>query len=220
MYTKLEELGLKEYISTCCGGTMQEDKYFRNIEKFISTLSEDNFKSLISKFRGNKKYSEITDLLHEVEIACVFHPKANFLENGPDLENGILIEVKTLNESKEEYMRHQNDPNFFISQSLSDEEKKKEEELVDIAIYNKAIYHLEKANSQLKGRGLIYLIWDYDLLLHGEDGQVHFPIPDGKRLMQMRIEKIVKEFIGSHPGLIIKTYYFGDLRELVSDPLS
>lgn len=220
MYTKLKALGLENYISEYCGGSVQDDKYFQNIEKFINTLSQNNFNVLISKFKGNKKHLEISDLLHEVEVACVFHPKAIFLENGPDLENGVLIEVKTLNESKEEQKRHKNNSCFFISRDLSETEKKEEGDMIDTAIYNKAIYHLEKANSQLKGKGLIYLIWDYDLLLHGEDSQIHPPILNNKDLMQIKIEKIVEEFTESHPGLIIKNYYFGDLRELISNHTS
>lgn len=217
MYPNLIKLNLEDYIKHACGGSLQEDKFFRSLDTFVGSLSEDNIEILSKKFNKNAPHSEISDLLHEVEVACAFHPKANFLENGPDLENGVFIEVKALNESKGEQARHESNSSSFISRVLSTEEKMEECKLVCEAIYNKATYHLEKANSQLRGKGLIYLIWDYNVLLHGEDGQVHSPISNSKCIIQTQVEKTISEFQDSHPCLTIKSFYFGDLREFVSN---
>lgn len=217
MYEKLKELNLEKYIKHFCGGVVGSDKYLNALENFVNSLTTENFQTLKSKFKGGKKNSEIADLLHEAEVACVFHPKARFNIDGPDLENGISIEIKTLNESKEENERHQGDSFSYISQIFTDENKTKEHDLIIAAIRNKANYHLEKANEQLKGKGLIYLIWDFDNLLHGNDGQVHEKILD-KNSTQELIDKVVKEFIECHPCLTIKNLYFADLRDLVIDP--
>src|SRR5581483_6097955 len=192
MYEKLKKLNLETYMKCFCGGEIKSDSYLSALESFLNSLTEKNFNQLEEKFRGEKQKSEIIDLLHEVEIAYVFHPKANFLNNeGPDLENGVFIEIKTLNESEEERERHKTDRFCALSTVLNEKGKANEKKLVDDAINRKVTYHLEKANKQLKGMGLIYLIWDYDFLLHGEDKQVYSPIKDGERVMKDRVEKII-----------------------------
>ncbi|MFA5714580.1 MAG: hypothetical protein WC998_02425 [Candidatus Paceibacterota bacterium] len=216
MYKKLKELNLEKYINHFCGGVLVSDKYFNALENFVNSLTTENFQTLKSKLKGNKKNSEIADLLHEVEVAYVFHPRARFNVDGPDLENGISIEIKTLNESKEENNRHQRDSFSCVSPILANEKKTEEHDLIIAAVRNKANYHLEKANKQLKGKGLIYLIWDYDNLLHGNDGQVHRKILDGNSTQKI-INEVVKEFTECHPCLTIKNLYFADLRNLVTD---
>jgi len=104
MYKGLFQLNLGGYIKNYCGGKIVENKYLRNLDHFIADESfKENLGTLIEKFRGNKQFSEITDLLHEIEVACLFHPRAIFRkEPGADLDDeGTLVEVKCLNEGRE-----------------------------------------------------------------------------------------------------------------------
>lgn len=220
MYTKLRELNLEKYIESFCGEVVVKNKYLDVLEDFVDGLTPENFGVLKLKFKGNKKNSEIADLLHEVEVAYLFHPKARFNSvDGPDLENGISIEIKTLNESKEENERHLQDSFSCASPILTDKQKIEENNLIIEAIRKKVNYHLEKANKQLKGKGLIYLIWDYDNLLHGSDGRVHGRIFN-EAGMKKFVDEVVKEFMECHPGLTIKNYYFGILRDLITNSSS
>lgn len=218
MYPKLNELGLSEYVSKYCGGSTQQNKYFNKIEKFIDSMSKTNYDVLKSKFKGNTQHSAITDLLREIEIAYLFHPKANFIDGpGPDLENGTNIEVKSLNEGKEENERHENSNTFsFISHQQSDGEKRKENQDTIEAIKNKINFHLEKANAQLNGNGLIYLIWDYNLILHSTDGSKHISSIDKEEAKRITDECVIS-FIKCHPCLTIRHYYFEDIREMIEN---
>jgi hypothetical protein len=217
MYTKLKILGLEKYICNFCGGSIQQNKYFNKIENFIDTLSTKNFSVLELKFKGNKNFSEIADLLHEIEIACLFHPKATFNNDAPDLEeNGIGIEVKSLNEGKEEQDRHKSNKFLSISKTLTYNKNFEEKNNTVDAIKNKINYHLKKADDQLKGKGLIYLIWDYNLLLHSADGGIHKGTVD-KEEMNRIISEYVDEFIKNHSCLNIKHYYFGDIIEMIEN---
>lgn len=218
MYKKLKELGIEQYIQNACGGKIRQDKYFNALEKFIESLSSENFCILRNKFKGLNNRSQIKDLLNEVAVACAFHPKACFNNNGPDFyDNGICIEIKTINESKEETERHKQDYFMAISTCLTEEAKNNEKKLIIHAIKNKVFFHLEKAKKQLAGNGLIYLIWDYDNFLHGEDNQVHPKIinePVAQKCIRLSIEEFIKKY--PNINIKIKDYFFEKLEKEVS----
>lgn len=219
MYPELTKFGLENYIKTACGGSIQSDPYFSALERFSSGLSEGNKKVLMDKFKGQSN-AQMNDLLNEVAVACVFHPKAQFnAPDRPDLTaDGVNIEVKTLNESAQERQRHTSSFFSSISPALNTIDLSNEYDLIEQALKNKVTSHLKKAKNQLNGVGLVYLIWDYDNLLHGEDGHVHVNNIVREGEARTIIESVVGKFVYEHQRLTVKNYYFEKLQELVADP--
>jgi hypothetical protein len=226
MYPKLIELGLKEYISRFCGGDIQKDGYLGAIEGFLAGLSEKNFCILKKKFKGDKEYSEFADLLHEIEIAYLFHKEAEFnADAGAEFtDTGRHVEVKSLNEGDEERERHKKDKFSCVSRILNPVEIAREKRMTISAIENKISFHLEKANKQLKGDGLIYLVWDYNLLNYTDkrnatdsgEKEAHeglFKKEEVDRLVRECVDRFVRE----HPRLEIKHYYFADIRDMIKN---
>lgn len=217
MYENLLQLNLEGYIKKYCGGAVTKNKYLKNLDLFIGNLSEDNLDILKNKFKGNKEFSETSNLLREIEIALLFHPQANFRrESGPDLEdNGTLIEVKSINEGKEEAERHTNNSFFSISTLLSERELKKEQTETIKAVKGKLVQHLEKAHKQINSKGLIYIIWDYNTFIYRNNGQVHKNGALTKNKIGLTIKATCLEFNKKFPEVIIRNYYFADIINMI-----
>jgi len=219
MYSELTTLGLEGYIKNACGGSVHSDSYLNALERFVSGLSDSNKITLKEKFKNQQDFGQINDLLNEVAVACVFHPKAIFKNIGPDLdENGTSIEVKTLNESCNEDKRHKTSKFCVISPILNKDELLNELSLIKKAIKEKVLYHLVRAKEQLENKsskkGVIYIIWNYDNLLHGEDGNTHKNNIELKSEVCAIIESTVNNFSSNNRKLTIKSYYFEELQKL------
>ncbi|PIR76238.1 MAG: hypothetical protein COU32_03135 [Candidatus Magasanikbacteria bacterium CG10_big_fil_rev_8_21_14_0_10_42_10] len=221
MYENLNNIGLKDFLVKCCGGTIHEDPWLRSLDSYVSTLSSQNLISIKQKIRPGLTDNQKNDLLHEIEIALVFHPKADFVQENnekkePDLfdpSTGINIEIKSLNEGEDEQERHAKGGKLLIqNKALQDEEKADLKYRIFQILKNKTKYHLECAVKQLNNNGRVYLVFDYDNFIRENTGLYPGIIDEEET------KKVIEDFIDSsikYKNISVTTIYHGNLREMV-----
>ena len=243
MYKNLININLEEYLNKCCGSkTWHEESWLLKLDTFVGTLSKENLNTLRSKFSITKnsqqtkeKHRQDTNKLNEVMVACAYHPNARFIpevdgQQTPDLFDESLdlqIEVKSLNEGKDEEDRHDNqEPNkaeIYINKAISVSElEEKKKATATFFETKKCKYLIDNAISQLKGSGKIYLIYDYNLFSRDNIGSEKEPVytalhpaPLSKEGVKKIIENYCINFEVAHPSISIEVIYFGDLREKI-----
>ena len=205
MYDHLVEIGLKNYLdSYFFNQTWIVEDYLQKLDLYVSTLPVEQQKILRLKYSSNRDHLQQNDLLHELLVASVFHPNGSFIhettsEKSADILDGsIRIEIKTINASPTEVERVKiMDPGTVRTMVPRDD-------YYEDRIRRKFRLRIDKAVEQLSGSGLVYLVWDSDLTGNWSD-------------RKERIEKLFTELVAAeenlHPNLIIKSIYFGDLRE-------
>ncbi|MFA5991063.1 MAG: hypothetical protein WC794_02330 [Candidatus Doudnabacteria bacterium] len=216
MYKNLNKIGLKGWIDVACGGASIEDKWLRGLDTYLSKLSSINITVLKSKFSKKLTHLQKNDLLHELEVACAFHPQSKFLkenETHPDLfdtTTNTYIEVKSLNEGLDEQTRHLQNSYISIDAVLSEKIKNKLKNETLSIINKKALFHSDKASEQLTNKGIIYLVWDYNKLIDGYPGIIS--TIDVSHLFK----NFVTVFSKDHFKIKIIPIYFAELRNHVA----
>ncbi len=112
MYPHLIEIGLQKYLNNYFfNKEWLLEKHLENLDKFIASKDEKQRDILKGKFSKINEHVSLNDHFHEIMVAYIFHPKGIFQEDGflggsPDIiDNGILIEIKTINPSPKELER-------------------------------------------------------------------------------------------------------------------
>jgi hypothetical protein len=222
-YPHLWKLGLYKYIINFTGPDGNRSLFLSKIDTFLSILSNEQFEVLVQKFKGVKEHSAITDLLHEIEIAYLFHPDAIFKKDdsknnnrSSDLEeNGINIEIKSINTGREETERQQGTgPLVSHHDMLTENEQELQKGLTCKAIQKKLGDQLDTAKKQLKKGGIVYIIWDYDTFTHNAEGIYKagtFTEGDVRKI----IEAGISLFVNKNLDIKVKNYYFDEIRNLV-----
>lgn len=229
MYEHLNNIGLENYIKKCCGGETHEDSWLSGLDTFVGRIEKNSIEVLQSKFSKISNHSQITDTLNEVMVASIFHPLASFIKEGarktPDLydkSKKIYIEIKSLNEGDDEKERHKSDSFSDISSALSETDRNIKKQKILENIYKKACDHFSKATCQLNNRGIIYLVYDFNLFFRdkiGTKNQPRFTNTQIKIVSQNDVLACVRkakdDFIRVHPRISISPVYFGELRNRI-----
>ncbi len=227
MFDNLKKINLEKYLESYTGDISKE-MWLIALDDFISTLSEENINVLQSKINLEQNVYRINDLVYEIMIACVYHPKAIFVEESKkknqktydlfDEKSNLKVEIKSLNEGDDEKERHKkNEFLCNVAKALTESEKEK---LISI-IKKKCVKILEKAVEQIESKGKIYMIWDRNLFTSENIGTKYEPKYTQTRptnLNDDEFSKIVKECIPifSNESIIIETLFFGDLQNKVA----
>ena len=229
MYQSLYSVGLKSYLDEYFfNREYLQEPWLTKIDKFVGNLSDVQQSVLREKFKPNITHLSANDLVNEVMIACVHHPTADFIREATDRKTfdlfdesfNLKIEVKTLNESEGEQIRHNNQkPNegrVNIGKCLSGKELEDRKKSIIISLQKKCLDKLSKAVCQLESKGKIYLIYDYDILFGTSEGsRTHAPMSGEE------VGKIVKDyctqFLTGYPDVAIEVTCLEDLRARVAN---
>ena len=204
MYQSLQSIGLKTYLDGYFfNGQYLHEKWLKRLDYFVSCLSEEQKVILKKKFQKNLPHLSKNDLLHELMVACAYYPQAQFNgASGADLINGeISIEVKTINASPTEVER--------IKNLIPDSTRTSIPEDIDFEkrFENKFQVRARKAVEQLKHVGILVIVWDSDLVV-GWEGR--------KKKIETLLNRLAENNKRSELNVEIKTVFFGDLREMLS----
>jgi|GEM_PF-3035699 len=205
MYLNLVEIGLKCYLDSYFVDGWTHDSFVISLNKFVGKKSSGQKRILKSKFSKKQKHLFTNDILHELMVACVFHPNADFLTEGNSkthdlLDGGIKIEVKTINASTEENDRIEAIVDGAIRNSIPEDLDYKNR------IKTKFNLRVDKAKEQI-GTGVIYIIWNSDLVKRWEER---------KREIEAFLSFLVSEQKKLLRNIEIRTIYFEDLKEKIS----
>lgn len=236
LYKNLKKINLEGYLNECCGSkNWHRESWLLKLDTFVGTLSEENLNTLRSKFvetkndqEAKERHRQYSDELNEVMVACGYHPTALFVQRQDNKKTydlfdkalNLKIEVKTLNESVDEQIRHNNQkPNTattYIGKALSDSELENIRKSIIVSLEKKCSDKLTEAVCQLENEGKIYLIYDYDILFKNLDHlMTHAPL--SKEEIKRIIENYCINFSTVHNNIAIESIYFEDLREKVSN---
>lgn len=211
MYQSLQSIGIKSYL----------DKYFFNrgylqehwltkIDIFVGNLSDIQKSVLREKFKPNIIHLSANDLVHEIMIACAFYPGATFNpSSGADLmDNGHLIEVKTINASLDEIERITNlQPDLGQIQINNGDLTSRNDEFKKV-FRRKFNSRFRKAAEQVNHKGVVYIVWDSDFVPGWENRKQKIRILLGELIEKKKLKE---------PRVDIKTIYFEDLRSAVAE---
>ncbi len=225
MYGHLVKIGLDFYLDKSCGGkNWHEESWLINLDAFIGSLSEKNLSTLKNKFSKEKTQLQNNDIVHEVMIMCAYHPDAILIPEQKiktcdlfDESLDLNIEVKTLNESREEQVRHEE--NKIINQvgKVSDVGLVNRKENVIAAIKKKCSEKIYKAIDQIPPykKGKIYLVYDYDHYFKNLDGtRSHAPL--SKKEVHKVIEYACRDFLTSRTRIEFEIIFHGDLKDKIA----
>lgn len=204
MYPSLQSIGLKLYLDEYFFNEEHiQERWLTKLDAFVENLSDDQKLVLKEKFKSNLPHLSKNDLLHEIMVACAFYPQAKFNGGaGPDLVDGnICIEIKTINTSPIEVERVKNlVPNstrYSIPKDGGFEKR----------IESKFDFRFKKAIKQINHDGTIIIVWDSDLVVRWESR---------KRKIETLLKTLVEREKPKESKVIVKTIFFGDLRELLA----
>jgi len=208
MYKSLIQIGLEKYLNEYF---FERDwlfeKYLENLDIFVSSKDDSQKCILKNKFKNNLSHSSLNDHLNELMVACAFYPKSLFQKESkgiksPDIVDfGVEIEIKTINSDPSEIERiNVLKPNSMRSNLPKDLE-------YELRICKKFKQRVEKAGEQIKGKGVVYIVWDSTLVPDWENR---------KNIIESLFEKFIELEKNIYPNLTIKTIFFGDLREVVA----
>lgn len=210
MYQYLVEIGLKRYLDNYF---FQErwifEQYLENLNNFIASKSDEQKRVLRNKLSKITDHLSLNDHFHEIMVAYVFHPNGFFQDDGvvggssDIVDNGIYIEVKTINADPEEIERIKvlvpDSSRNFLPKDLSYDERFRQ----------KFEQRITKAKEQINGSGIIYLVWDSTLVKEWSKRKI---------LIENLLSDLIQEGKFKLPNIKIKVFYFGDLRDMIADP--
>ncbi len=210
MYQSLINIGLKKYLDDYfCNKKWHFEQYLENLNLFVAFKDDKQKKILKEKFSKKLNHLSINDHIHELMVACAFHPMGLFQNETTDksfdlIDNRIQIEIKTINASPNEIERIKTlRLNSFGNSPPEDTE-------YESRIRKKFKQRIDKAKEQLKNHGIVYLIWDSDFGIGWDDRK--------KEIAQL-LKKLISEEKQFSPNLEIIAVYFEDLRTMVSRPM-
>lgn len=225
MYENLKKICLEDYLNIAFGNIKWHHvDWLVVLDKFIGRISKENLDILKKKNCDTSNHFQKNDVLNEIMIACAYYPGADFIKEDniiqkPDLYDSYVntyVEVKTLNVGDDEKKRYElmdKNNNVFTSVStlLKEEEKFRKVNEIRFAVEKKCLEHFNKAASQLKGKGRIYLVYDYNLFHNLQ----HFNLFPKECVLQV-ITKCINDFLKYHTDIMIQAVYFADLREKIN----
>lgn len=207
MYKNLVKIGLRKYLDTYfVSEKWVSETYMEVVNTYVGLKTEREQNILRKKFERITDHSEANDHFNELLIGTAYHPKGVFQEDNatggsPDLlDNGIAIEVKTINAPPKEIERQKTILPGVVYYGPFPDDNNFENRFAD-----KFNLRLEKARNQIGNSGLVYIVWDSTINGWSER----------KNKIIEVLDRLVSEHKNEYPEVTIKHIFFGDLRDLV-----
>jgi len=208
MYQSLVKIGLKKYLNEYFfNKEWLSEEYLEKLNSFVALKSKEQQAILKNKFTKKLSHLSANDHLHELLIACAFHPNGLFQKEIPDtsssdiIDNGILVEIKTINASPDEIERIK----ALVPNSVRNSLPKDNE--YEARICQKFKQRIEKAREQVKDNGIVYIVWDSTFVIN---------FRSRKTQIERLFERLILTEKKKSPNLKIQIVYFEDLREKVA----